>query len=168
MEHDPHDLLATAQTCVEHAVRKLESLPDGYKASDIACIGITNQRETTIAWDTETGEPLYPAIVWSDGRTAGTVQALSAKSDKGVKALQSICGLPLTTYFSAVKLRWMLDHVPRVKEALAQGRLRFSTVDTWLIYVRHTHTHTCSILTHFLFFSIIAFNRWSKWWYFSN
>ncbi|KAI7878469.1 glycerol kinase [Lichtheimia hyalospora FSU 10163] len=134
VEHDPHDLLATAQTCVEHAVRKLESMPGGYQASDIACIGITNQRETTIAWDTETGEPLYPAIVWSDGRTAGTVQALSAKSNKGVKALQSICGLPLTTYFSAVKLRWMLDHVPRIKEALAQGRLRFSTVDTWLIY----------------------------------
>lgn len=151
MEHDPHDLLATAQTCVEHAVRKLESMPGGYQASDIACIGITNQRETTIAWDAETGEPLYPAIVWSDGRTAGTVQALSAKSDKGVKALQSICGLPLTTYFSAVKLRWMLDHVPRVKEALDQKRLRFSTVDTWLIYVSpliYTNMHM-QLYSHF-------------------
>ncbi|KAI9321634.1 putative glycerol kinase [Dichotomocladium elegans] len=133
VEHDPHDLLATAQTCVEHAVRKLEATGK-YQASDIACIGITNQRETTIAWDAKTGDPLYPAIVWSDGRTSGTVHALAAKSNKGVNALHHTCGLPLTTYFSAVKLKWMVDHVPKVKQALKEGRLRFSTVDTWLIY----------------------------------
>ncbi|KAG2227301.1 hypothetical protein INT45_004256, partial [Circinella minor] len=134
VEHDPHDLLATAQSCVEQAVRKLESTGK-YHASDIASVGITNQRETTIAWDSVTGEPLYPAIVWSDGRTALTVKQLTETSKLGVNALQAICGLPLTTYFSAVKLRWMLDHVPAVKNALDQGRLRFSTVDTWLIYL---------------------------------
>ncbi|KAI9499509.1 glycerol kinase [Zychaea mexicana] len=133
VEHDPHDLLATVQSCVEQAVRKLEATGK-YHASDIAGVGITNQRETTIAWDAETGEPLYPAIVWSDGRTAATVHQLAETSKEGVNALQHICGLPLTTYFSAVKLRWMLDHVPAVKQALDQGRLRFSTVDTWLIY----------------------------------
>ncbi|KAI7856970.1 hypothetical protein BDC45DRAFT_544467 [Circinella umbellata] len=101
---------------------------------DIVSVGITNQRETTIAWDSVTGEPLYPAIVWSDGRTAHTVKQLAETSKLGVNALQGICGLPLTTYFSGVKLRWMLDHVPAVKNAMDQGRLRFSTVDTWLIY----------------------------------
>ncbi|KAI8148952.1 putative glycerol kinase [Fennellomyces sp. T-0311] len=133
VEHDPHDLLATVQSCVEQAVRKLEK-GGKYTAADIACVGITNQRETTIAWDAETGEPLYPAIVWSDGRTGHTVKHLAEKSPKGVNALQEICGLPLTTYFSAVKLRWMLDHVPAVKQALDQKRLNFSTVDSWLIY----------------------------------
>lgn len=116
-------------------MRKLESTTT-YKASDIQCIGITNQRETTIAWDTETHEPLYPAIVWSDGRTSATVKELLADRAGGdPNALQHICGLPLTTYFSAVKMRWMLDHVPAVKKAHDQGRLRFSTVDTWLIHV---------------------------------
>lgn len=118
---------------MEHAVRKLEGMGQ-YRRSDITSIGITNQRETTIAWDAETSEPLYPAIVWSDGRTGHTVKTLAAQSDLGVNALQSICGLPLTTYFSAVKLKWMVDNVPAVKKALDQGRLRFSTVDTWLIY----------------------------------
>ncbi|KAI9275574.1 hypothetical protein BDA99DRAFT_495856 [Phascolomyces articulosus] len=133
VEHDPYDLLATVECCVEQAVRKLEATGK-YHATDIVSVGITNQRETTIAWDSETGKPLYPAIVWSDGRTAATVKQLAEKSKNGVNALQGICGLPLTTYFSAVKLRWMLDHVPVVKEALDKGRLHFSTVDSWLIY----------------------------------
>ncbi|KAF7724338.1 Glycerol kinase [Apophysomyces ossiformis] len=132
VEHDPYELLDSAKTCIEHAVSKLEIM--GHDASDIQAIGITNQRETTIVWDSETGQPLYPAIVWSDARTVDTVHALAKKSDKGVNALQHLCGLPLTTYFSAVKLRWLLDNVPAVAEAQQQGRLQFGTVDTWLIY----------------------------------
>lgn len=138
MEHDPYDILASVDTCIEHAIRKLSIL--GYDASSISCVGITNQRETTVAWDSKTGQPLCPAIVWSDGRTAKTVQELSSqknlpKKRQGVDALREICGLPITTYFSAVKLRWMLDHVPEVKKAHDQNRLQFGTIDTWLIYV---------------------------------
>ncbi|KAI7864818.1 hypothetical protein BDF14DRAFT_1731526 [Spinellus fusiger] len=106
----------------------------GHHASDIQCIGLTNQRETTIAWDSLTGSPLYPAIVWSDTRTIDTVRSLSDTSDKGVNALQSICGLPLASSFSAVKMHWMVNNVPAVTEALKQSRLQFGTVDTWLIY----------------------------------
>ncbi|KAG0172741.1 Glycerol kinase [Apophysomyces sp. BC1034] len=106
----------------------------GHEASDIQCIGITNQRETTIVWDSMTGKPLYPAIVWSDVRTVDLVKSLSDKSSKGVDALRETCGLPLTTYFSAVKLRWMLDNVPAVAEASEKDRLQFGTVDSWLIY----------------------------------
>ncbi|KAI8141018.1 hypothetical protein BJV82DRAFT_519090, partial [Fennellomyces sp. T-0311] len=106
----------------------------GYQASDIQSIGITNQRETVLVWDRMTGQPIYPAIIWSDGRTSETVQKLAQSSDKGVLALQHVCGLPLTTYFSAVKLRWLLDHVPEVAEAKDQNRLQFGTLDTWLIY----------------------------------
>ena len=123
----------SVHTCIEHAVRKLSLL--GHEASSIQCIGITNQRETTIVWDSETGQPLCPAIVWCDNRTAHTVQDLASKSADGIEALRSTCGLPLTTYFSAVKLRWMLDHEPAVKEAYENNRLQFGTVDTWLIYV---------------------------------
>ncbi|KAI7897742.1 uncharacterized protein BX663DRAFT_481347 [Cokeromyces recurvatus] len=130
VEHDPYDILASIDTCIEHAVHKLSLL--GHHPSSIQCVGITNQRETTIAWDSETGQPLYPAIVWSDNRTAQTVQEL--KKTGSIDFLRSICGLPLTTYFSAVKLKWMLDHVPEVKVAYENNRLQFGTVDSWIIY----------------------------------
>ncbi|KAG1444245.1 hypothetical protein G6F56_010378 [Rhizopus delemar] len=110
LEHDPYELLDSVNICMEHAIRKLNIM--GYEASDIECVGLTNQRETLITWDSLTGEPLYPAIVWSDTRTIETVDQLSKKSDKGIDALQDICGLPITTYFSAVKLRWLLDNIP--------------------------------------------------------
>ncbi|KAI9478663.1 MAG: hypothetical protein EXX96DRAFT_571778 [Benjaminiella poitrasii] len=130
VEHDPYDILASVDTCIEHAVYKLSLL--GYESSSIRCVGITNQRETTLAWDSETGQPLCPAIVWSDNRTAQTVQKLT--ENDSVDTLYSVCGLPLSTYFSAVKLRWMLDHVSEVKEAYENNRLQFGTIDTWLIY----------------------------------
>lgn len=143
VEHDPHDILASVDTCIEHAIRKLSLL--GYEASTVSCIGITNQRETTVAWDSETGQPLCPAIVWSDGRTSNTVKELASqkhlpKEKQTANALKDICGLPLATYFSAVKLRWMLDHVPEVREAHEQNRLQFGTIDTWLIYVSTRET----------------------------
>ncbi|KAI8967737.1 hypothetical protein BDF20DRAFT_917339 [Mycotypha africana] len=133
VEHDPLDLLSTVNTCIEQALLKLR-LTD-YEPKDIQCIGITNQRETTLVWDSETGQPLYRAIVWSDNRTAHTVQALvESHSEQEIHDLQRICGLPVTSYFSAVKLKWMLEHVPAVKDAYEEGRLHFGTVDTWLIY----------------------------------
>lgn len=150
VEHDPYDLLDSVHTCIEHAILKLGLL--GYDASDIECIGLTNQRETLITWDSLTGHPLYPAIIWSDTRTIDTVKQLSKKSEKGVNALKDICGLPLTTYFSGVKLRWLLDNIPVVVQAQNQNRLCVGTVDTWLIYVSviilrlpvfpHSHTNT--------------------------
>ncbi|KAI8642420.1 hypothetical protein BD408DRAFT_416489 [Parasitella parasitica] len=137
VEHDPYDILASVDTCIEHAVRKLGLM--GYDVSDIKCVGITNQRETTVAWDSETGQPLCPAIVWSDNRTSHTVQELANQShlpeeQRGIEALREICGLPITTYFSAIKLKWMLNHVPEVKKAHENNRLQFGTIDTWLIY----------------------------------
>ncbi|KAI8880435.1 glycerol kinase [Backusella circina FSU 941] len=132
IEHDPYDLLASVETCIEHTVRKLTLL--GHEATSIICVGITNQRETAIVWDNKTGMPLYPAIVWSDSRTSDTVKSLINSSEKGTDVLRAVCGLPLTNYSSAVKLKWMLDNVTEVKDALDKGRLQFGTVDTWLIY----------------------------------
>ncbi|RCI03676.1 Glycerol kinase [Rhizopus stolonifer] len=137
VEHDPYDILDSIEICISQALRKLSIL--GYENSTISCIGITNQRETTIAWDSETGEPLCPAIVWSDGRTTRTVKKLMTqkhipKEKRNADVLRHICGLPLATYFSAVKLRWMLDNISEVQEAHDQNRLQFGTVDTWIIY----------------------------------
>ena len=100
--------------------------------SDIRAIGITNQRETTVLWDKTTGEPLCNAVVWPDTRTTSIVRDLKAK--EGAEKLQNICGLPLSTYPSSVKLLWLLENDEAVKKAYEESRLAFGTVDAWLIY----------------------------------
>ncbi|KAI2691998.1 hypothetical protein CBS147333_5037 [Penicillium roqueforti] len=129
-EHDPFEIITSVETCMEEAVHKFEA--QGHTRSSIQGIGITNQRETTIVWDHETGEPLYNAIVWTDTRSQGIVAELKQKP--GAEQLQALCGLPLSTYSSATKLIWMLRHVPRVKDAFDRGTLAFGTVDAWLVY----------------------------------
>ena len=104
----------------------------GYKISDIATVGLTNQRETTLVWDSESGQPLYNAIAWPDTRTASLVREL--KRREGADQLQPICGLPLSTYPSSVKLLWLFHNVPKVREAYDAGRLMFGTPDTWLLW----------------------------------
>ncbi|KAK4870210.1 hypothetical protein LT330_005264 [Penicillium expansum] len=129
-EHDPLEIITSVETCIEEAVLKFEA--HGYTRSSIQSIGITNQRETTIVWDHETGEPLYNAIVWTDTRSQAIVTELKQKP--GAAQLQTLCGLPLSTYSSATKLLWMLVYVPRVKDAFDRGTLAFGTVDAWLVY----------------------------------
>ncbi|KAJ5596387.1 Glycerol kinase [Penicillium hetheringtonii] len=129
-EHDPLELVSSVETCIDHAIQKFEE--EGYSRTSIRCVGITNQRETTVVWDHETGEPLYNAIVWTDTRSQGIVNDLKQRPD--ASKLQAICGLPLSTYSSATKLLWMLLHVPKVKEAFDRGTLAFGTVDSWLTY----------------------------------
>ncbi|KAE8148070.1 hypothetical protein BDV25DRAFT_131558 [Aspergillus avenaceus] len=129
-EHNPLDLVASVETCVEEAVRQFES--SGYARQAIKAVGITNQRETTVVWDHETGDPLYNAIVWTDTRSQSIVDELKQKP--GASQLQQICGLPLSTYSSSSKLLWLVSNVPKVKEAYDRGTLEFGTVDTWLVY----------------------------------
>ncbi|KAK2180002.1 hypothetical protein NP493_463g02056 [Ridgeia piscesae] len=133
VEEDPKEILSTVKQCIEKAVGKLSSLK--LNAADIKAIGITNQRETTVAWDKETGEPLSNAIVWMDVRTAGICDALISGPAGGDKDfLREKCGLPLSTYFSALKMRWLMDNVDAVKTAIAKGRCLFGTVDTWVVW----------------------------------
>lgn len=98
----------------------------------IASLGITNQRETTVVWDARTGKPVTEAIVWQDTRTQKVVNALSEQY--GDECLREITGLPLATYFSGAKTRWILDNIPGARELAEAGHLRFGTIDTWLIY----------------------------------
>jgi len=129
-EHDPWELLSSVETCIEEATKKF--VEKGHKVSDIKAIGLTNQRETTLVWDAETGQPLHNAIAWPDTRTKGLVREF--KERKGDQNLSEICGIPLSTYPSCLKLVWMLRHVPEVQQAYDEDRLCFGTVDTWLIY----------------------------------
>lgn len=129
-EHDPQELVTSVEQCIEKATQAF--IDQGHDISDIKAVGITNQRETTVVWDTNTGEALHNAIAWPDTRTKGMVRELKAK--EGADELQNICGLPLSTYPSSVKLLWLLEHVEAVRKAYDEGRLTFGTVDTWLLY----------------------------------
>lgn len=127
VEHDPmeiwHGQLATAREVLRKA---------GLKASDMAAIGITNQRETTLIWDRRTGRPVHPAIVWQDRRAEPLCAQLRAD---GLEAtIREKTGLVIDAYFSATKLRWLLDHVPGVRAQAERGELAFGTVDSWLIW----------------------------------
>ncbi|CAG8463805.1 2628_t:CDS:2 [Ambispora gerdemannii] len=132
VEHDPNDILDSVCICVSQTIRKFEEL--GHSVKDIKAIGITSQRETTLVWDRLTGKALYNAIVWCDTRTHDLVHQLNKISPLGADVLKETCGLPITTYFSALKLKWMLDNVPAVKEAYDKDNLLFGTVDSWLIW----------------------------------
>ncbi|EHL03740.1 putative Glycerol kinase [Glarea lozoyensis 74030] len=129
-EHDPMELLSSVQECIEKATESF--IEKGHSKDQIKAIGITNQRETTVCWDTNTGEPLYNAVVWPDTRTTSIVKELKAKA--GADELLEICGLPLSTYPSSVKLLWLLRNVDAIKQAYDEERLSFGTVDSWLIY----------------------------------
>lgn len=122
--------MTSVERCIDRAVSSFER--QGYKIESIKAIGITNQRETTVVWNKETGEPLYNAIVWTDTRTQSLIRKL--KRRLGHKELQELCGLPLSTYPSVGKLLWLLENVHAVKEAYENGVLAFGTVDSWLVY----------------------------------
>ncbi|BFZ57110.1 Glycerol kinase [Savitreella phatthalungensis] len=130
VEHDPQEILDTVMSCIQEAVKDFEG--KGHSASDIKAVGLTNQRETTVVWDKKTGKPLHNAIVWSDARTVKIVERLKKKA--GSEKVQPLCGLPISTYFAAVKLVWLLEHVQEVKECRARGDLCFGTIDSWVLY----------------------------------
>eukprot|EP00055_Hartaetosiga_balthica_P015878 m.97228 g.97228 ORF g.97228 m.97228 type:complete len:550 (+) comp8984_c1_seq1:86-1735(+) len=133
VEQDPSLVFEDVMTCIEVTCKNL--VVKGIPVSSIKSIGITNQRETTIAWDKESGKPLHNAIVWSDTRTTPTVERLIAETPTNDKChFQKRCGLPISTYFSAVKIRWLLDNVDVIRLEANGGRCMFGTMDTWLIW----------------------------------
>uniref|UniRef100_H2LDR2 glycerol kinase n=1 Tax=Oryzias latipes TaxID=8090 RepID=H2LDR2_ORYLA len=133
VEEDPKEILQSVYECMERTCEKLTQL--NIDISNIKAIGVTNQRETTLVWDKETGEPLYNAIVWLDLRTQSTVESLINKTPgRNKNHLKHKTGLPISTYFSAVKLRWLMDNVDEVHQAVVSHRAMFGTVDSWLIW----------------------------------
>nr|XP_034173406.1 glycerol kinase isoform X2 [Osmia lignaria] len=133
MEQDPKEILFAVKACIKDVTRKLGTL--GLKVEEIVTIGITNQRETTIAWDATTGEPLYNAIVWSDIRTSTVADQIIAKfPDQSKNHIKPLCGLPVSPYFSALKIRWMRDNVLAVRKAIRDKHCKVGTMDTWIVW----------------------------------
>ena len=127
VEHDPGEIWASQIGVAAEALGRAQIKP-----KDVAAVGITNQRETTIIWDRETGEPIHHAIVWQDRRTADYCERLKAEGAGG--AIQEKTGLLIDAYFSASKIRWLLDHVPAARARADAGKLAFGTVDSWLAW----------------------------------
>lgn len=127
VEHDAEEIWTAQLAVAKEAITKAS-----LKANDISAVGITNQRETTIVWDRETGRPIGPAIVWQDRRTSGICDAIRERGDADLIAKKS--GLVVDAYFSATKIAWILDHYPDARKKADAGRLAFGTVDSWLIW----------------------------------
>ena len=126
VEHDPLEIWERTQEVVRAGLDKVA-------IADIAAVGITNQRETTVVWDRGTGKPVYNAIVWQDTRTDKIVDQLSA--DGGQDRFRSKVGLPLATYFSGPKVKWILDNVDGARAKADAGDLAFGNIDAWLIWL---------------------------------
>ena len=127
VEHDPHQIWASQAAVVAEAISTI-----GINGTNIAAIGITNQRETTIVWDIDTEEPVYNAIVWQDRRTSEYCDELR---ERGLtEMIQKKTGLIIDAYFSATKIKWILDNVPGARKRAEEGKLRFGTVDSWLVW----------------------------------
>lgn len=127
VEHDPKEIWSSQITVATEALLKA-----GAKPADVAAIGITNQRETTVVWDRQTGAPVYNAIVWQDRRTAAYCNELKAGGKD--KLIQEKTGLIIDAYFSATKVKWILDNVAGAREKAEAGKLAFGTIDSWLIW----------------------------------
>ncbi len=127
VEHDATEIWQTQLDCARDALAQA-----GVAATDVAAIGIANQRETTILWERATGRPVGPAIVWQDRRTAGLCDRLRAQGKAA--SIRATTGLELDAYFSATKLAWLLDNTPRARERALAGELAFGTVDSWLVW----------------------------------
>jgi len=127
VEHDPNEIWERTRQVIGATLAKT-----GATAADIAAIGITNQRETTLVWDKQTGEPVYNAIVWQDTRTDRICKLLESAGH--AERIYYKTGLPIATYFAGPKIRWLLDNVPGVRARAEAGELLFGTVDTWLIW----------------------------------
>ncbi len=127
VEHDPVEIWRNTEAVIGEALAR-----GGVRLSDLAAVGITNQRETTVLWDRNTGAPLANALVWQDTRTADLVAAYAR--DGGQDRFRARTGLPLATYFSGLKLKWLLDNVPGARAKAAAGDALFGTIDTWLTW----------------------------------
>src|SRR6266571_2214146 len=127
VEHDPLEILRRTEEVIADALGQR-----GLRASDLAAIGITNQRETTVLWDRKTGKPVANAIVWQDTRVAEEVRRFAKEG--GQDRFRAQTGLPLSTYFSGLKLRWLLQNVPGAREKAAAGELLFGNIDTFLLW----------------------------------
>ncbi|KAE9621301.1 hypothetical protein Lal_00023635 [Lupinus albus] len=133
VEHDPMEIMESVKVCIAKAVDKATA--DGFNVDkNLKAIGLTNQRETTLVWSKSNGAPLYNAIVWMDARTTAICSRLEKELTGGKRHFVESCGLPISSYFSALKLLWLIENVDAVREAVKEKDAMFGTIDTWLIW----------------------------------
>lgn len=157
VEHDPTEILTSQLSCAVEALGKV-----GARPRDVAAIGITNQRETVIVWERATGKAIHPAIVWQDRRTAAQCKALE---DSGAgESVSAKTGLVLDPYFSATKVKWILDHVEGARARAERGELAFGTVDCWLVWhltSGHKHVTDVTNASRTLLFNVVK-GEWDQ------
>ena len=127
VEHDAEEIWQSQIEVAQAVLKKI-----GVNATDVAAIGITNQRETTVIWDRQTGKPIHHAIVWQDRRTSAFCDQL--KHDGHAAVIQQKTGLVIDAYFSGSKIRWLLDNVAGARQLAQRGQLAFGTIDSWLVW----------------------------------
>ncbi|HEY1126392.1 MAG TPA: FGGY family carbohydrate kinase, partial [Actinomycetota bacterium] len=127
VEHDPMEIWQRSEDVITGSLKKAK-----IQASDLAAVGVTNQRETTVVWEKSSGKPVYNAIVWQDTRTDRICNELA--KDGGQDRFRSKVGLPLATYFSGPKIKWILDNVDGVRERAQRGEVLFGNIDSWCIW----------------------------------
>ena len=155
VEHDANDIWESQLACAREVLRA-----SGVAASQVVGIGIANQRETTVLWDRASGQPVAPAIVWQDRRTADACERLRAQGNAPL--IQEITGLELDAYFSATKLAWLLDNVAGARERALRGELAFGTIDSWLVFkLTGRHVTDASNASRTMLFNI-AQMRWDE------
>ena len=157
VEHDPREIFSSQRDVAREALRKAN-----VSMKDVMAIGITNQRETTILWDRQTGEPIHNALVWQDRRTSQMCSRL--KSDEAESLVQERTGLVIDPYFSGTKIAWLLDEIPGARGRAERGELAFGTVDTWLMWHltgNRTHVTDVSNASRTLLFNIHT-NEWDE------
>ena len=163
VEHDPAEILTSQLSCAREVLAQMEALGKvGARPRDVAAIGITNQRETVIVWERATGKAIHPAIVWQDRRTAAQCKALE-ESGAG-ETVSSKTGLVLDPYFSATKIKWILDHVEGAQARAERGELAFGTVDSWLVWnltSGHKHVTDVTNASRTLLFNIVK-GEWDQ------
>jgi glycerol kinase len=158
VEHNPMEIWSSQASVIAEAITSI-----GINGDNIAAIGITNQRETTIVWDAETGEPVYNAIVWQDRRTSEFCDSLN-KKDGLTETIRNKTGLIIDAYFSATKINWILENVPGARQKAQEGKLRFGTVDTWLVWMLtsgEVHVTDVSYASRTMLFNIHTL-QWDK------
>ena len=151
VEHDPAEILSSQMSCAVEALAQV-----GARPRDVAAIGITNQRETVIVWERATGKAIHPAIVWQDRRTAAFCKELEERG--AGETVSAKTGLVLDPYFSATKVRWILDHVEGARARAERGELAFGTVDSWLVWhltSGHKHVTDVTNASRTLLFNIV-------------
>lgn len=160
-EHDPFAIWDSLALCVERTVEELANSGVELTASSLKAVGITNQRETVVCWNARTGRPYHHAIVWDDARTAAVADRIvrenpgAARQEEGREAhdaLRPATGLPVAAYFAGTRVRWLLDHIPRLREDLAspseRRHVRFGTIDTWLVYMLTGYKRSIAEMEH--------------------